>query len=256
MENKVNYIIDGNANKTHVVIPMDLWGKIKHHVDLEEDGQIVSWPKKHMYNLMNFVKETNDLPVDKWKQAYEKFYNYYETLKLEDILALYLFRSNIWSEPQKEDLSATVTYWKTFHTYEVSSLLEKTGKVITVKTLRKIRNQISELDEQDFIKLYNKELYLHEDFITEYKSKYQRLRRSTERDRLFIYDLGEAFALSNGELNKEYRDLFTQDDDLIPGDLKGKVYEYIANRLYNGNISQVYRAAKEASDRMKEIQYI
>ena len=95
----INYLTDEYGNKTHVVIPIDEWLKIR---DQENKGLVISnydqiqssYPIVHLRKIMYLVSGMENMPIDEWNKQYNDYFQYFGTLKSKDIGLLYLIRND------------------------------------------------------------------------------------------------------------------------------------------------------------------
>jgi len=208
------------------------------------------YPHYHIANTVEFLKKINTLKGNDWKKKYEDFFDYYNKFDIVDFMVLYLFRSIQFStifeeevDANAESIDASNLLYEHFSFYRMQ-LLKKDGLAIDWNTYVSVREKIGTSSEQEFLAYFHTKLKFDNQSIKLFKNTYKRLHRNAERDRLFIYDM--IFLLASGyiKIGKE-KNFLVDISKSIPGMAK-----YLANHLYNGNVSQVYRAAKEAEERI------
>ncbi len=237
----LSYIIDEKGNKTHVVIPIEEWKRIKEMESLSSIN-VDSFPEQHISNLIDFLKKIDNLPVEAWKKAYEEHYSYYEKLDVVDLMILYLFRSGelgtIFDDELDHDIPEEDTSVITggFSARRVD-IVKKDGSALDWKTYSLLREKIGISSEQEFLVHFHSHVKFADKYISLFKEKYSRLHRNAERDRLFVYDLNYLYA----------DNIVVKAQEFYP---KSSTAKYIAEHLYNSNLSQVYRATKEATERI------
>lgn len=245
----VNYIVDEDGIKTHAVIPIDEWEKMQ--INIPEKS--TSFFNSQLATVTAFIKDNNHLNINEWKEAYEKHFSYYKKLEFEDFLALHLLRTSYITDARVQDNIVLVPEGFGFSMRPVKWLLEKDGTVIKEKSLKLLKDAKKSGSEKNFLEVFHQVVYFDPDLIADYRSDYQRLRRDAERDRLFIYDLDSRYAVGAKGNDKEFEKIFTNDDDIIIGDLRRLIRKYLAKRLYNGNLSRISRAASEGEERINSI---
>ncbi|TKI70897.1 hypothetical protein FCU45_00460 [Sulfurimonas crateris] len=247
----VSFLMDENGKKTHAVIPIEEWEKIELYIQQDEQSEISLYPSFHIKNVLSFIKEHNDLSLSEWQTVYENFYSYYKKLDIKDVMALQLFRAGILGRAYIEN--NIVVYEELFKPRPIKFLIEKDGSPIKEKSLKILREAVANCSEYNFLDIFNKTVSFDPDLISDYRSEYKRLRRDAERDRMFIYDLDVLYSIQMFNSDKEFQQIFTNDENISIGEFRGLINKYIAEHLYNGNVSQVYRAAKEGAERVQNI---
>lgn len=243
----VSYVVDVDGKRTHIMIPIDEW----ENMGIDIFNKPLLFSDSHISVVTSFIKENHHLNVIEWKKAYSDFYQYYKQLNIQDILALYLFRSLVISQAYVENNN--VVYKSLFTVFPIKNLLEKDGSYIKEKSLKVLQKAMRQNSEIYFIQVFKKTVDFNPEFLHKYKTENQRLRRDAERDRLFIYDLEVGYAISMYNQDIEFQNIFTNDKNITPGNLSGLIRQYIAERLYNGNKSQVSRACIEGEERLKKM---
>jgi len=258
MENKINYMIDEDGKKTHAVVPLHIWNKIKLDAYASMKSWNGSYPCTQVRKVLEFIKENQDLSSEQWQTAYEEFYAYYEKLDIEDILALYLFRSSLLACSFEDDIDEFAgekpegdSLYEDHFVLSRFNILTKDGGKLPRATYNLVRERISWLTDEEFLSMFKKYLSFDKESIKEYREQHKRIRKSAERDRMFIYDVHHLFGGNIcDELNNEF-DMLFGNGDRNQKDIIKEINIFLAKQLYNGNLSQVYRTAGEASQRVQ-----
>lgn len=239
----ISYIVDEDGIKTHAVVPIREWQKIKEENFLST-VDIISYPDKHVEDTIEFLKTLENLSVDEWKKSYEEHYSYYNKLDIVDFMVLYLFRSGkfgtIFGEEIEQNIDAKDTILFDDDMFmSTIRVIKKDGSPLDWGMYSSIRKKIGVSSEQEFLSYFHSKMKFDNDSIEYFKNRYKRLHRNAEKDRLFVYDLHVLF--SDNWVKISYEDTFKKPEEIA---------KYLAKYLYNENISQVYRASKEAQDRI------
>jgi len=244
----ISYIIDENGNKTHAVVPINLWEtlKTKEYIASMTEKE---YPEYHLLSIIDFLENINSNPVDSWKKYYEEYFEYYNKLAVDDFIVLYLFRSTKFltvfdGEIEHADRMNEDKLFQDYFSVHGMHITQKDGRRIDWNLYTMIREKIGTISEQEFLTLFHSKLKLTENSIEDFKRRYKRLHRSAERDRLFVYDLSVLLMNNFSDIQKKKR---------VLDELKNDVSQYLAKHLYNGNLSQVYRAKKEAQDKIEYV---
>ena len=240
----VSYIVDESGNKTHAVVPIREWEKIKEDIYFNEDKNS-SYPEEHISKIINFLKDNNNQSIQSWKAHYEEYYNYYNKLDFVDFMVLYLYRSGFFGVTFSDEIYENIDMNKSdlFLTHiEVSNInyVTKNDDAIDWKVYKDIRDNIAVTTEQEFLMYFHSKVKFTSESIEYFKQRYKRVHKNAERDRLFVYDIYILFG--SGFVNTPKK--------LIFKDIEKSQAQYIAKHLYKDNISQVYRAGKEAQERI------
>lgn len=262
-EYHIGYITDKNGDRTHAVIPIQEWDRIREMAYSSQHRRFEAYPVQHLKNVLEFIIKTRDLNVNDWRQKYEEFYSYYNELSVEDIMVLYIFRSGGFSiesndfimqffneDNEQDEAEFEAMVWDASGSMGIRTV---NGQEVTPTPFLLIGSSIANTSEEEFIKKFYTQLSIDFGTIDYFKHVHKRIRKEAERDRLFIYDLTVLFADDKCGLADEYAFLFTDESKPSSKDIKAAVVKYIASRLYNDNPSQVYRAAKEAVERVKTL---
>ncbi|WP_372998984.1 hypothetical protein [Sulfurimonas sp.] len=244
----ISYVVDEDGNKTYALVPINVWEKLK------TDNYVTSmtekdYPEYHLLNTINFLGSINRNSVDSWKKFYEGYFEYYNKLDVVDFIILYLFRSDKFLVVFDEEIEHAdrMNEYDSFHehfTIHSMQITKKDGTRIDWKLYTTIREKIGTISEQEFLTLFHSKLKFTDESIENFKHRYKRVHRSAERDRLFVYDLSILLMNNLEDIQKKER---------VLDELQNDVSQYLANNLYNGNLSQVYRAKKEAQEKIEYV---
>ena len=250
----ISYLVDADGNRTHAVVPIHEWENMEGKDSLSM-LDFMTYPQQHVMNTISFLKTLENSSVDDWKKAYDNYFDYYNKLDMIDFMVLYLFRSGILGTQFDEDTENNMQADDTslFDATSISrhqiEVVKKDGSPFDWGAYKSIRRKIGISSEQEFLIYFHETLKFKETSIENFKGRYTRLHRNSEKDRLFIYDLNVLYGQHLVSIEGHYgKSLVTQLEHsfIEPFDI-GK---YLAKYLYNGNVSQVYRATKEAHERV------
>jgi len=240
----ISYIVDENGNKTHAIVPIKQWTEIEAEMLLNQDKGS-SYPEEHISNTIHFLKENRNIDVTLWKKKYELYFNYYNKLDLVDFMVLYLYRSGFFGivfddeAYEKVDMNTSNLFLEHLSLSNIK-YVTKEDKSLTWQIYKEVRDKIDSTTEQEFLLYFHSRLKFTNSSVDYFKEQYKRVHRNAERDRLFVYDLYILFGNKHVHVPKKY--LFNE--------LEKTPAQYIAKYLYKENISQVYRAGKEAAERV------
>jgi len=270
----IKYLYDDNGNTTDAIIPIADWNTIyadksynltstkyigeepinkesiffQHYIEILDlvDKHIVidNITKNELYSIENKCQmlNINDkyelLSNEIWlKQYYKKYFKYYEILNEDDISLLYFFRTNIFKNFDIND-NIEVHIDKLYSNYKLTNYLNA-GK-ISIQEYNILVSKFNQLTEFSFLQFFRINFKIN----LPYK-KNIRLNRDSECNRLFIYDLLTINkSYSNYDELKKYNNIIAKKSNLI---------EFLFNFIYNGNKTQVYRAYKEAKEKIQSL---
>lgn len=241
----ISYLVDEDGNRSHAVVPIHEWKNMQRK-DYLSTLDFMTFPEKHVINILNFLETLENYSIDDWKKSYDSYFDYYNKLDMIDFMVLYLFRSGtlgtLFDEETEKNMGENDTSLfddtDRMHMTRIQ-LLKKDGSMFDWGAYTSVRKKIGISSEQEFLTYFHETLKFTDTSIEYFKTKYKRLHRNSEKDRLFIYDLNVLYADS---FVKPEKDFFIEPQS---------VAKYLAKHLYNGNISQVYRATKEANERVQ-----
>ncbi|WP_428026264.1 hypothetical protein [Arcobacter sp.] len=230
MEN-IQYIINSNNRKTHVITPykhIGIWDTDGSSVeDLKNDKSC--W-LQHYHGLLDLIEKKVFLSIKEWNKLYDEYFKYYNFLSPQDIQTLYFFRSDAFYDTTV-DLQ---THIKNLYTkYKLTNYRNEELSGIDYHV---ICTNIRYLSEYSFLQFFNT------NFKIDLPIDNKRVQRLTERNRIFIYDLftiNEQF-LSEEFMERQRKFIYSKKD----------IVDYISEYLYNSNNTQVYRAYQEANEKI------
>lgn len=249
--NKENilYITDNSENRTAIVIPIKEWEELQANYislskrELLDDKTSLDWLNNlpmsclvqlvHVNEVIQLLSKMELYTKEQWLEIYSKYYIYYDSLNKKEIQLLYFFRKYLYMPEDEEEIEKHLNFLK--DEYRLSSY---TGNELSLSDYKKLIDKFTKVNEISFLQY----------FLINYKiqlttSDTTRLKRKAERDRLFIYDVLNFLDDSIETINNVI------DNDSIELGRK-RILNNIANVLYNGNKSQVYRAKQEALNKL------
>ncbi|MCD4759079.1 MAG: hypothetical protein K8R39_12475 [Arcobacteraceae bacterium] len=239
----IKYIYDEDGNKTDVQIPLMLWEKLKidsinshfdeefTEINQEDDFYHTDYLLPHYIDILAILLHDNGKNT---KDAYENYFNYYDTLSAYDIELLYIFRGGVFFNPTNSFEEHSKILYNTF------TLTTQRNQKITEKEFNDIVTESHRRNEISFLQ------YFKINFKINRKVNVTRLNRKTERDRLFIFDmLHSTYILESIAIAKNL-DKTKKSITL----LKKELLNALADFFYNGNKAQIYRAQKEVIKRI------
>ncbi|WP_421715815.1 hypothetical protein [Arcobacter arenosus] len=241
----LNYIVDDNGNKTHVIVKIDDWNMLKENSNdnnIKNIGQLST--EKRIVLVMDssnlFLQMYRGFDLEDWQQHFKSVFKFMNYLEAKDFGLLYLLRSDKFQYIMKKDNLLEVSQ-EVYENYRIRTLDDKLLDDKSVKKLKKI------LLEND----------TSENLIKEFNSSYKigdkvsiKFRKDAEIKRLFVYDslriipkfFKTIVAMINPEEEKEIEKVFSD---------TAHAEQLLSHYLYNSkNLTQVQRALKEADERI------
>ncbi len=229
----IQYILDSNNNKTHVIIPKDEWAKINND-ELNYDGfkEIDTLPHsyliQHYREILSIIDKSNSLKDETWINLFNEYFKYYNALDEYDISLLYFFRSNRLFV-LRDDIEDYVIQLQ-----EMYKITTVEGKPFTIADYLNIRNKIQYSNEFTFLQ------YFKSNFKIELSNNnVKRIQRIPTRNRLFVYDL--IFIHDIVQTPK----CLSKFNNFISS--KKTIIKFLADKFYNNQETQVYRVYQEAT---------
>ena len=250
---KYKYISDNEGNPSHIIIPLNDWDKFKeayviHNTpeldqeeerfsSLDEPGYLI----EHYYDLNDLLGNYSKYSKDTWLKIYESYFRYYDALTQYDIQLLYFFRKKTLFMIDEEQ-PINKHFEMLFEKYGVSTYR---NEMIDIEQFTLLLENAQYLNEISFLQYFNMNFKMKP---IDFGNK--RLKRKSERDRLFIYDAISFLELTHKLTLKSKHKLKY---DSIVQLRKDEIIMQLANIFYNGNKSQVYRAKQEAQSKIDSL---
>lgn len=247
----ISYITDNDGNKTHTVIPWTVWENMKEILidskikyGTENDANMTEeyqpfYLIQHYSDINFLLGKLNQYSNNNWKSLYENYFKYYDVLSQYDIQLLYFFRKGILLNPKNpKNLKEHLEFL--FNNYGFTTLNDEK---VDIENFEKLHVNSYMLNEISFLQYFNLNFK-----VREYDYKNVRLKRKSERDRLFIFDCIQFCELSDylADIMKEIKHM-----DVVIEKRRNQIVNQLANYFYNGNKSQVYRAKQEAISKIE-----
>lgn len=242
----VSYIVDENGDKTHAVIPINEWVRIK---SMSVEDELLGYVK----NMSDSVKGKflpsiifdmsmlfSNLDVEtNIEEIMNSHYKYFELVSSKDIGLLYLMRT--------ADLNMFMLL--DFQEENIEKGLEEFDKLFSIKNL-----QGKKLTIEEFKKLQHIFLFISTplEVLNKFNQSFQigttgfskRVRKDAEIRRLFFYDFSTLYPALFPEKLGEY------------GGMK-EIMENLAEAIYSQNvkesaITQMYKAIRDAKERIRK----
>ncbi len=240
----IKYIYDEDGNKTDVQIPFELWEKIKlnlidkhlsdefEEIDNADNFYHTDYLHIHYIDIIDLFLNNNGKEI---QEAYEHYFDYYNSLSAYDIELLYIFRGGTFFNLRNKNFNN--------HAKTLSDIFELTTLNNLAINEEQFNSMVIESHRRNEISFLQ---YFKMNFKINRKIKSIRLNRKTERDRLFIYDmLHSTFTIENIIMAKGL-----EKTEQSINSIKKHLLTMLSNFFYNGNKAQVYRAQKEVSERL------
>jgi hypothetical protein len=226
----IKYLYDERGNKTDVLVPVKEWEEIVNSdkpLYLSEDDILPNaYLEEHYIQILELVQKREFLSQEEWVNLYNEYFKYYNALDRNDINLLFYLRQdeNIFHEGPIGWFKSSIKVFKEYHNFS------------------KIDN--SDVSLEEFLSIRDKAEYLNEfAFLQYFKSNYRFEFKGNFRNRLFVHDLLKIYTLykENNKYQAYYKII----------ESRTEIIKFIANNLYNGQDTAVYRLENEAYERLE-----
>eukprot|EP01028_Stygiella_incarcerata_P009756 TRINITY_DN46903_c1_g1_i3.p1 TRINITY_DN46903_c1_g1~~TRINITY_DN46903_c1_g1_i3.p1 ORF type:complete len:219 (-),score=-46.20 TRINITY_DN46903_c1_g1_i3:117-773(-) len=179
----VNYIVDGNGNKTHVIVKIEDWNLIKENSSNSSINKIEQFSSDKKINLIMssynlFMDMVADFDVTDWQVHFKNVFKYMNYIEAKDFGLLYLLRNDTFQYILRKENLLEISQ-ELYENYKVRTLDDKILSENDIKALKDILFNSASSDS--LIKEFNR-FYKIGDKVN------IKFRKDAEIKRLFIYD--------------------------------------------------------------------